>query len=220
MLKRSLLIFGLLFVVSTFASAQTAECKCSAPGDAGHAKASCSAGSMALCTCSASACTSRCVTTTNDTAITFEALPIVESLRIAKLSDFSAMLSKSIGRKIEFTANEGFKFDYPATKISTSTHWDILDMIAPHGRLKIDGMTYDSWRSVRSNLQNGSEVIISTGGGNVQTLLNEISFISGKRYTITGGNASAVLTGQIKGKSIGELVQNLSTVGKVTISEK
>lgn len=219
MLKRSLLIFGLLIAASAYAPAQTAECQCSAPNDGGNAKASCSAGTMALCSCSSAACTSRCVKIKNEAAKTFDANSLVNALRNAKAADVSSTLTKAIGRNVEFTADGEFKFNYPATKVSSSTHWDILDMIAPHGRLKVDGMNYDSWRSIRANLQNGSEVILSTGGGNVQTLLNEISFISGKRFTITGGTPNAVLSELISGKNINELIQSLSRAGKVTISD-
>jgi hypothetical protein len=129
-------------------------------------------------------------------------------------------LTRSLGKTITFeTPIKDFKFDYPPSKIGTSSHWNVLETLASKGKLRINGHDLEFWTAQRDNLLGGGEITISTGSGTVQAVLNEISFVSGKRFSVTAGNAAAIITEPIKGNGLNELIQSLSKAGKVTIVE-
>lgn len=217
MFKKFLLVIGLLFVGTICAQAQST-CRCTLD-DGSHAAANCPAGYTAVCACSSTGCNSTCAKLAAAASPGLQAGTLLSLLRTTAAGGISETLSKFYGRSVVFEpAAKNFTFDHPPAKTGAS-HWDVLDLLAAKGKLTINGQSLEFWETMRNNLLRGGEHTISTGGGTVQTILNEISFISGKRFSITSGNAAALVTEPIKGKGLTELIENLSKAAKVTISE-
>jgi hypothetical protein len=217
MLARPLLVLSFLLAFTLCASAQST-CKCEDHGSG--AMASCSPGSIALCSCTSNGCSSRCV----KPVLTPFKLPdinaFVTTLKQTAPADINDYLSKTLGKTVTFeTPIKDFKFDYPPSKISkNTTHWDVLDALAAKGNLRIDDHDIDFWKAQRDYLLGGGAITISTGGGTVQSVLNNLAFITGKNFTVRSGDASSMIS-EIKGSGLSELLQNLSKAGKVTITE-
>lgn len=220
MLKRSFLIFGLLVISVISGGAVQAQSTCKCEDSNGTAAASCPAGLVALCACSGASCNSRCVKPAPEAPKRLDLNSLVMTLKNAAPGEIGSVLSRSLGKIVTFeTSVKNFAFDYPPSKVGASSHWDILEALAGKGNLSVSGHDIAFWKAQRDNLLRGGATTISTGGGTVQTVLNEISFVSGKRFSITSGNAAAAVTEPVKGNGLNELIQSLSKTGKVTIAE-
>jgi hypothetical protein len=219
-LKRSVLIFALFLMGAAFVSSASAQSTCKCEDSGNTATASCPAGLMALCACSTESCNSRCVKPSPPAPKNLDIGAFVQTLKTTAPGEIGDVLSKSLGRVITFeTPIKNFKFDYPPSKTGSSTHWDVLEVLAAKGKLMVNGHDIEFWKAQRDNLLGGGEIIISTGGGTAQAILNEIFFITGKRFSITSGNANALIAEPVTGSGLGQVVQNLSKIGKVTIVE-
>ncbi len=218
MLKRSLLIAGMLLAGAFCVQAQST-CKCTLD-DGSHAAATCPAGYMALCACSAASCNSRCVKLPSEPPKRLDVGALVSLLKTTPSNTIGESLSKFYGRNIVFESHvKNFAFDFPPSKAGAGSHWDVLEILAAGGKLTINGHSLDFWKNMRNNLLSGGEITISTGGGTVKTILDEISFISGKRFSLTSGDPAVIINEPVKGKGLSDIIQNLSKIGKVTIVE-
>lgn len=220
LLKRSVLIFALFLMGAAFVSSASAQSTCKCEDSGNTASASCPAGFIALCACSAGSCNSRCVKPATAPPKNLDMNAFVMTLKKSAAADIGDVLSRSLGKTVTFeTPIKNFKFDYPPSKTGSSTHWDVLEALAAKGKLMVNGHDIEFWKAQRDNLLGGGEIIISTGGGTAQAILNEIFFITGKRFSITSGNANALIAEPVTGSGLGQVVQNLSKIGKVTIVE-
>lgn len=227
MKKLNFHIFILLFFVlttggisSTFAQSaellDASSCACSNSGCS--ASQSCPDGYIAVCTCSATGCSSSCSSSGFVAELSEKILS--ENLRNESVKNFGKILSKAFGKVVTFEPTDTkFQFTYSGSDSLTASHWDILEYLAKNGNLKINGHNLDFWKGYRQTLLKGGEISFCTGNAPAELVLAEISFITGKKYSITSGNPKAKISGAIKGESLNEIILNLSRMAQITIVE-
>jgi hypothetical protein len=97
--------------------------------------------------------------------------------------------------------------------------WDKLEILSQNGELTINGQKLDFWKSQKTTLLEGGEFKICSGGASAQSILNMLSFISGKNLIITSGDPYSKITGQIEGNNLTELLESLQKISGVTVSQ-
>ena len=85
------------------------------------------------------------------------------------------------------------------------------------GELTVNGHELGFWKNMRSTLLNGDKFQLCSS--RADAVLNEISFLSGKNFSIVAGETRTTLKGPIRGKSLQELLQSLSEAAKIEIAE-
>src|ERR1041384_6430837 len=144
MFKRSILLVGLLFVFALSTQAQSS-CSCSVNGVC-SASQTCGKGQTAVCTCSATGCSSTC----DGELILDRQTPgsLLNNLKKSDLDSVGEVLSRALGKTITFTPSGKGRFSYPEAG-AVSSHWDILEFLSARGELKISGHDIDFWRGIR-----------------------------------------------------------------------
>lgn len=215
-LKMSLVVFLVSIFVGTISVSAQSSCSCSNSGCS--ASQSCPDGYIAVCICSATGCSSSC----NRAQLELE---LSENVLATKLQNESAksigsVLSKAFGKFVTFEpTNSEFRFEYSKSNSLTASHWDILEYLAKNGSLKINGHDLEFWKGLRQTLLKGGEFTFCTGSAPVQMILAEISFITGRRYSIASGDPKAKISGAIKGSSLSEILEALSKSSQTTVVE-
>ncbi len=215
MFKRSILLVGLLFLFSLSTQAQSS-CSCSVGNGGCSASQSCGKGQTAVCTCSATGCSSTC----DGELILDRQTPgtLIDNLKKADLDGIGEVLTRALGKNITFVSSGKGRLNYPEVRAGSS-HWDILEFLSTRGELKISGHDIDFWRGVRGTLLNGGQFTICFGESSVGRILDHVVFISGKDLRITSGDPQTRIMGPIIGNSLEEILANLSKSGQVTIEE-
>lgn len=217
MLKRSLLIFGLL-LIGTFGVYAQSQCNCSL-GSCSTSQ-SCPAGFIAVCTCSATGCSSECKKESGDLNDRIDPNGLIKTLSETDSKNIGNVLSKTFGKFISFEpAAKGFKFDYAPSKTGTRSHWEIFEFLRSKGTLKINGHDLEFWQGIKETLLNGGEFNLCFEEASVRMILNHLSFLSGKKLSIAGGDGQAKISGPLQGNNLSEILENLSKLGHVKIVE-
>lgn len=198
------LAFVLTFLVFTSLNLYAQE-SCSCSTSSCSASQSCPAGKSAVCVCSATGCSSSCSGG-------------AEQLPDGGPQSISSALSSDVALNFQFEPTNK-NFTLTSSKISGIPTWDLLEELSQNGKLTINGQNLDFWKDMNKTLLNGGEFRICSGGASVQRILGVISFVSGKKYTITSGNAEAVIKGRIEGNSLPEVLKSLQEKGEVTVAE-
>lgn len=213
-----LLLFVSVIVGVNTISAQSS-CSCSLPNGCSQSQ-TCPAGYIAVCTCSATGCSAQCVKEDRPPIFDFSESSVASRLQNEPIENIGGFLSKTFGKIVTFEpTNSKFKFEYSSSDLSTSTHWGILEYLAKNGILKINGHNLEFWQGLRRTLLKGGEFTFCTGSATSEMILGEISFITGKKYSIVSGNPKGKIQGEIKGNSLNEILDNLSKAGQITITE-
>lgn len=195
-----------------------ASCTCT---QMGHCSASqtCPDGYFAVCTCSATGCSSSCSKLSGFMDLSEASL--VKKLQGDSVKNFGTVLSKAFKKVVAFEPNEpDFKFEFSISKDSKGSHWDILEYLAKNGNLKINGHDLDFWNGVRQNLLSGGGFKLCAGPVPASLVVEELSFISGTRYSIVSGDPQTKVTGPFTGNSISDIINGIDEQGKVTIVQK
>ena len=136
------------------------------------------------------------------------------------IKNFGKALSKAYGKSITFEpTNPKFKFEYVESNSLTASQWDVFEYLANNGDLKINNHDIEFWKGLRKTLLKGGEFSFCTSEAPAEMILAEISFIAGKKYSITSGDAKAKVSGAIKGNSLTEILENLSKASQTNITE-
>lgn len=211
MIKKLFLVLFLFVITSLYTNAQES---CSCSGNGCSASQTCPAGKSAVCVCSASGCSSSCQSGVDLP----DAIP-ESDLQNTKVDEFSRVLSSAFGKTIRFTPAKDYKSPNFGSKQITSNNWEILENLSKNGKLTVNGHKIEFWKGIRKTLLEGGEFKICVGDASVLRVINEISFISGKRFTVLSGDVDKKLTGQIAGNNLYEVVESLRKVSGVTIAE-
>lgn len=218
MLKHLLLAFALVVLLNAVAQAQSS-CACSVelPDNKGGCSQNqvCPPGYIAKCICTSAGCSGICLPK--------DSLPpeggIQAQLRMAAPQDIGRILSSFSDLEVSFKPrNEIFSLVLPKGEETSS--WDILEELSRYGEVKINGQDLSFWKEVKNVLLKGGEFKISFGEATPQRLLNTLSFISGKRYSITSGNPDLLITGQIHARNLDGVLALVEAIGQIVISEK
>ena len=211
MFKKMFFVFVVMAFTSIYSYSQES-CSCSS----GNCSASqtCSEG-KAVCVCSAAGCSSSC-----SGNVTPEGGG-ESRLQNADVKDIGRISSAIFGKDIQFKPTvKSYKFAGSNAKFTTESDWNTLEELSKNGELLINGHKLDFWRGIRKTLIEGGEFKICSGGATAQRIINEISFISGKKFSIISGDADREITGQIAGNNLSEVIESLRKVSGVTIAEK
>ncbi len=196
----------------------SAQSSCSCSNATCSASQTCASGFTAVCTCSATGCSSHCAR--EGGILDFSESSIASKLQNESIENIGKVLSKNFGKFVTFKpTNSEFKFEYSNSNSLTASHWDILEYLVKNGNLKINGHDLEFWKGYRQTLLKGGEFKLCVGSAPAQMVLNEISFITGRKYSISSGNPQTKIQGEIKGNSLGEILNNLSKQGQITIVE-
>jgi len=217
----------MLFLVVAFASlasAQSAlpgpkqECECSIVGHC-SASQSCPDGYIAVCTCSATGCSSSC---TKIDGVMELSEPTLEKMLLGEsAANFGKVLSKAFKKIVTFKPfDPNLKFEFNAENTARSTHWDLLDYLAKNGDLKINGHDLDFWKGVRQNLMSGGGFKMCAGPVAARLIVDELSFLTGTRYSIISGDQNTKVTGPFEGSTISEITEKIGRQANVVIAEK
>lgn len=201
MFKKLTFVFTFLVFTSLNLYAQES-CGCST--SACSASQTCPAGKSAVCVCSASGCSSSCVTEP----------PIND----ARAESISGVLSSAYGLNFQFQPTNK-NYELSSAKISGLPIWELLEELSRNGEITINGQNLDFWKNMNKTLLGGGEFKICSGGASVQRILGVISFVSGKQFKITSGNAEAIIKGRIEGNNLTEVLNSLQKNGEVTVAE-
>jgi hypothetical protein len=217
MLKKLLLILSLAIGGTISIQAQTS-CSCNLNGVC-SASQSCSSGYQAVCTCQPSGCSSECQKSDEPIIERPDNNTLIRSIKDAGPSNIGEVLTKALGKRIVFEPTaKNFSFDYPESKSNTGSHWDILEFLAGKGKLTINGLKIEVWKGMRDSMLNDAEFNICFENAPVRMILNHVSFISGKHFSIIDGDPKAKISGPLQG-NMNELIEKLGKLGKVVIVE-
>lgn len=214
-------------IIAAFALSASAQSSLPGPGESctctevGHCSASqtCPDGYAAVCVCSATGCSSSCSKISGFMDLSEASL--VKKLEKESVDKFGSVLSKAFKKVVTFKAGDpNFKFDFPLTHASKGSHWDVLEYLAKNGDLLINGHDIDFWKGVRQNLQSGGGFKLCAGPVSASLVVDELSFISGVRYSIVAGDPQTKVTGPFTGNTVSDIVNSISEQGKVTIAQK
>jgi hypothetical protein len=212
MIKKLLFVLTIMVFTSLYSYAQES-CTCSSTAGGCSASQTCPAGKSAVCTCSLTGCSSFCQ----------REEPILDRVSITKLGtattgEIGGILSSISGMNVRFKPTiKGFRLS--EAKRSKTSHWDLLEELSRNGELTINGQKLGFWKGMQKTLLEGGEFKICTGGASVQRILSMVSFISGKNYSISSGDANARITGQIEGNNLTEILEDLQKVGGITVAK-
>jgi len=146
---------------------------------------------------------------------------LVKKLQGDSVKNIGTVLSKAFKKVVAFEPNDpDFKFEFSISKDSKGSHWDILEYLAKNGNLKINGHDLDFWNGVRQNLLSGGGFKLCAGPVPASLVVDELSFISGTRYSIVSGDPQTKVTGPFTGNSISDIINGIDEQGKVTIVQK
>lgn len=211
MIKKLFVVVFLVLVANFYANAQGA---CSCTGSGCSASQTCPAGKPAVCVCSVTGCSSSC----QSREIIQNGIP-ESDLQTTKVDEFSRVLSSVFGKTIRFTPAKDYKSLKFGSKPITSNNWDVLENLSKNGDLSINGHKIEFWKNIRKTLLEGGEFKICVGDASALRVINEISFISGKRFSVLSGNTDKKITGQIAGNNLSEVIESFRKVSGVTITE-
>lgn len=190
-------------------------CSCSDKGAGCSTSASCPNGS-AVCVCSDSGCTSYCVNNGGFAGEFPDNETLMSRLLSAKNKDIDAVLTKALGKQINFIPNkENFQIAYVG---QPKNHWDILEFLAENGELKINGMNISTLKKIRG-IFSADKVNLCTKNATVEALVNEIDFFTGNRYRVVSGNEKAKVTAELKGMNIEQMINAVQKSNQVQIKE-
>lgn len=214
------LFFIILISCSVFAQEKVQD---NAPGGGGNScscadpVSKCTAGISCLsgrptCVCTASGCTSYC--STGGGGDFYDGKTLLANLLSVSETEIANVLSKSTGRTIKFTPyKENFKMYYT---LIPETHWDILEYLSQNGELMIDGGDYRMWKKIREIVLS-DKLNICLGNATVASLINELSFFTGRKYQIISGNPNSKVNIEIKGMTIDGIIESLQRNNQVEI---
>lgn len=212
MIRKIFFVLTILLFTSTYSYSQES-CSCSSTAGGCSASQSCPAGKSATCVCTSNGCSSSC--SRGDVLPEGGGESRVTNTNAGNLDN---VLSYVSGLNIKFTpTNKNYKFSGLDNFKSSSS--DLLDELAQNGEVSINGQKADFWKGVRKTLLEGGEFRLCFGGATANKILNTVSFISGKRYLITSGDANREITGQIKGNNLSEVLESLQKISGTTIVE-
>ncbi|HWP52439.1 MAG TPA: hypothetical protein VNK07_00095, partial [Candidatus Binatia bacterium] len=155
-----------------------------------------------------------------DSEIELSVNTLISKLQNQSAQNIQNILSKAFGKYVEFRPTKSdFTFEFSKSANPADSHWEILEYLAEHGSLKINGYDYDFWKAMRQTLLKGGEFNICTGNAPAKMILAEISFITGKRFSFTAGDPNTKVSVILKGFSLSDILQNLSNASKTTIVE-
>lgn len=220
---KTFFLFMLLVITALAISAQDRpaaqyrpdSCSCTQNGVC-SASQTCSSG-QAVCICQATGCSSHCSGGGGDprhSGITEDEIAAVIAKKDPKA--LSLALSKVYGRIINFSPSDGSsQIPRPHSISASPVDWSLLEFLDKNGSLTINGHTLAFWQGMRQTLLNGGEFQICSSRADV--VLNEISFISGKSFSIVAGDAKAKLDAPVQGNGLPEMLLNLSRAANVRI---
>jgi hypothetical protein len=166
--------------------------------------------------CTATGCSSHCEGIARPTGPKQD-----EILDLMGRNDVKALnnaLSKAYGKIINFEPNEGFARTFRPGSISSSPFdWALFDFLDRNGTLTINGHGLSFWRDMRQSLLNGGSFQFCSSRPDM--ILDEISFVSGKSFSIVAGDPSTKLVTPLKGSGVPELLLNLSRAANIRITE-
>lgn len=217
MYKRTFFLFVLLIVSALGISAQddrpASSCSCTQGNGGCSASQTCPDGHIAVCSCSASGCSSSCIAVAPRPVSEKEVVSAITRNDTKALSD---ILSRAYGRQISFSASENSpQLPKPPSVSSFPSDWTLLEFLDRNGTLTINGQPLSFWRSLRESLLNGGEFQICSE--RADAILNQIAFISGKSFSVAAGDSKAKIVDPIKGHGLSELLLNLSNAANIRI---
>lgn len=212
MIKKFLFVLTILVFTCIYSYAQES-CSCSSTSGGCSASQTCPAGKSAVCTCSLTGCSSSC----SGGELILERTGIAK-LETAPIGEIGGILSSISGMNVQFKPTVK-NFRLSQAKGSKSSLSGLLEELSRNGELTINGQKLDFWKGMKKTLLEGGEFKICSGGASVQRLLNMVSFISGKSYLITSGNANTQISGQIEGNNLTEILENIQKAGGITVTE-
>ena len=221
-MTRVLFLLVLLTVSALSVSAQEqpqSSCKCKV-GDGGCAASqSCPDGYLAVCSCSAFGCSSQCLAFGGDGrpgGLNEDEIGAAISKNDAKV--LSLALSKFYRRFINFSPMDSTsQIPRPRSISPSPVDWTLLEFLDKNGHLTINGQPLSFWNGMRQTLLSGGAYQICSS--RADAVLNEISFVAGRSYSVAAGKAQARLDAPVKGNGLPELLLNLSRAANIRIQE-
>lgn len=220
-MKKVQIIIVLLFAFGFFgAISNFAQSSCACSNSTCSASQGCPEGYIAVCTCSATGCSSVC--NKEEPILDLIDEPALDArLRNESAINFGELLSRALGKTITFEPKDSkFRYEYSISNSVTKSHWEILEYLASNGTLKINNHDIEFWKGLRRTLLEGGEFKFCTGNAPVEMLVGEISFITGRQYSIVSSGARTNISGAVSGKSLNELLTSLGKMSQTTIVEK
>jgi hypothetical protein len=215
-MKKIILVLA-FFVFGTCASYAQSSCSCGVGNGGCTASQTCPSGKIAVCVCSGTGCSSSC----NSEAFEMPLENVIQTnIDLATGKNIGDVLSTAYGKNITFEpTSNNFKFAYNSRDFKSKNHWSIFEYLSANGKLTINGHDVDFWKGVEETLIKGGEFSFCTSNASVRMLLNEITFLTGKRYIISSP-ATNKISGAVRGNTLEELLLNLSNASGAKIEEK
>ncbi len=221
-MKKTIFSMFFIFLLGVLTVSAQESCNCSSEAGGCTAGQSCSAGNIAVCSCTSSGCVSYCQAKGGGELPEFSSY--MPALQTRKASEYGNVLSSAFHKTIVFQpANPDFQISADKFNFTKANDWDVFGYLAANGKLTINGHDVKFWNEIRKsfsdNAVKGNEIKFCLGMATPQEYLNELSFITGKRFSVISGNATEKLINPISGSNLTELLQNLGKAGQITIKQ-
>ncbi len=219
---RLLMGFVLSFIVLcgwSFASAQTS-CSCSAGNGGCSVSQTCEAGYLAICTCSATGCTSSCQSRDGQQPELLGPPLLSLALTGKDADEISSYLTDVFGKMVKFSpkTKNAFIYGFPGRAAS---YWDVFDYLERNGTVTVNGSAISFWRDQHRQLKKGGELVLCVGGATPDAIARHLSFISGSKIDTNGGVSQMPITSTVRGKGLLQILNNLTGIsGGVMFAEK
>jgi hypothetical protein len=217
-LVHSVSFLAMLLGLIVGASAQGGgSCQCSSVNC--EASQSCPTGYSPHCNCTDNGCASTCIKNTPPVTPPQTVVDFTNLIGDWDETVVSSKLSEGIGRSVEFVktnTEKVIKTDGPSTH---RTYWKAFEYFSTIGGVSIDGLSFEVWENRREVLLRGGEYTICADNVPVQTILNELNFLTERNFTIAAGDRLATGKGRIVGKNLDDVLSSLAKMRGVLIVE-
>lgn len=210
----------LFFFALGFHSAQAqSSCDCAAYGCS--VAQNCPSGYVASCSCTAQGCSGQCVKANSELPeMLFEngGQKLIDMVVRSDEKGIGDVFSKNLGREVVFIKASEVK-KLVSGKPLFKSYWDVAEFLAGKGKLTINKLPFEIWKGKRDTLLKGGEYNICARDVPAQMILDEINFLTGRNFKIVGGDPKSRATAVIRGYSLKEVRDSLSSTRNIIISE-
>lgn len=209
----------LVILLTTPATLAFETCSCTADDGRCSANLSCPGGCVAYCP-NGGGCRAKCVTNSEGGGSNYEIIQMRATVQIkgGNANDLAAALAGITGREVVFVPTMP---EHPISlDVKGAPVWDILEILAEHGKVQIGGDDFSTLQLIRKALVTGERMSICIRGASVRRVVDELEALSGLSIQVTSGDAHRLVTLSAKGVTLNELLAQMSDQAGVQISQK
>jgi len=135
-------------------------------------------------------------------------------MKSADAKTIRTYFARTIGKTVDFTPDSNKSTTAYAGK-EKANYWEALEFLDEVGTLRIEGHELKFWKDIRDSFLGGGQLMISSE--RIDSVLNELSFLTGKSFSVVSGDRSAKLNETVSGNGLEDFLGNLQKAANIKI---